>query len=232
MATQDKQTIEDYIRHKRQSGMSDQDIAEHLVRAGWNQQDVSNLLSDDVPPPPAPLPNNEYSQTGNTGRPLQVENVAYNMKMKPVESKIGIYIRLTMLGLWATVIAVCSLLSTVVQASDESSDVGAVLVFVISACVISVPIFWIANKKLRAALAADPRLVEDLFFKKKVRGHLMFAVVATAIAGFFAIFQLLSLLFLESADANFADSMSALVFALGFGAILAFLWQLHAQTKR
>jgi hypothetical protein len=99
---------EHYIETQRKAGIPDNTIMANMIQAGWDHQDVSRLLSNDVPKPPAPLEHHNYSQTGNSGTPLQVENVQYNMKVKPVESKIGTYLRLTMLGLWLTVIAACT----------------------------------------------------------------------------------------------------------------------------
>lgn len=228
------QSIEEYIQKQRNAGVSDHAIFSKLVQHGWDQQEVQRLLNDDVPPPPAPLPHHNYTQTGNTGVPMQVENVQYNMNIKPVESKIGLYMRLMMLGLWVSVIAVCSFFAQLASkvADPDMTDMGATIVGVVSFLVVSVPVFWIANLKRKAAMEKDPRLVEDLFFKKRVRKSLRFAVVLTAIATFVAVFTLLSGLFLQNEETDMSAFFAALSFALGFGGILAFVWQLHARTQR
>src|SRR5690348_2839325 len=123
-------TPEQYVEAQRKAGLSDNEIMSKMIQAGWDHNDVTALLSGDVPPPPSGSPSHNYAQTGNTGVPIQVENVQYNMKVKPVESKIGTYLRLTMLGLWFSVAAVCSLLAGIInKVGNEFYDVGPVAVF-------------------------------------------------------------------------------------------------------
>ena len=227
-------SIQDYIAAQRDKGISDEHILHQLVQAGWDANEVSQLLAAGVPAPDVPLPPHQYSQTGNTGTPLQVENVQYGMRMRPVESKVGLYLRLTMLGLWVTVFAVCVLLANIIDKvmKDSTADLGSALVVVLSLCAVSVPLFVVANKKRATAIQNDPRLLDDLFFKKQVRKSLNTAVILTAIAGFITILSLLSTLFLKNSGLEIADFLMGLIFSAGFGLVLAFTWQLHAKTQR
>jgi hypothetical protein len=234
MQTHQPQGIEEYIQKQRSAGASDEVIFNKLVQHGWDQNEVRRLLTDDVPAPPAPQQFHGHAQTGNTGTPVQVENVQYNMNIKPVESKIGLYMRLMMLGLWISVFAICILLSQIASkvANPDTTDMGATIVGVFSVLAVSAPVFWIANMKRQAAMLKDPRLVEDLFFKSRVRKSLRFAVVLTAIAGFIFVFNFLSMLFLQNSSSTADTVFAALFFAAGFGGILAFTWRLHAMTQR
>jgi len=225
-------TPQQYIDAQRKAGVSDNAIMAQMIQAGWDHADVSNMLSSDVPQPPVPMPAHNYSQTGNTGVPLQVENVQYNMRVKPVESKIGLYVRLTMLGLWLTVIAVCSFLSGLINAiAYEGSDFGPIAVFAISLAAVSVPVLIIANQKRAKEMARDPRLIDDLFYKRRIRHSLVVAVVISALTAFSLLYQILSKLFLHG-DVSGSSILSTLVFLLGLGCILAFVWKLHAKTQR
>lgn len=235
MSPHQQPTIEEYIAHKRHAGVPDQQIYTQLVQHGWDPNEVTRLLTDDVPTPPAPAPYHQYAQTGNTGQPIQVENVQYNMTMKPVESKIGLYMRLTMLGLWVSVTAACVFLAQLIsKTANSGTDMGMTAVVVISFLAVSLPIFWFANQKRLAAMQKDPRLVDDLFYKKRVRKSLRFAIILTAIAGFISVFTLLSMLFLknDNSSTKVQDFFAALVYTAGFGGILAFTWKLHAKTQR
>ncbi len=225
-------TPEQYVEAQRKAGLSDNDIMSQMIQAGWDHADVARLLSGDVPPPPTPLPSHGYSQTGNTGTPIQVENVQYNMKVKTVESKIGLYVRLTMLGLWATVIAGCTLITGIInRVADEFADLGPIAVFSISLAAVSVPVFIIANKKRMKEMLRDPRLIDDLFYKRRIRNSLVTAVVLSGIVAFSTLYQILSKMFLHSSE-SVTSILSAFVFLAGFGGVLAFVWQLHTKTQR
>lgn len=228
-----------FIAAQRKAGHDDQAIIETLVQNGWDRNTAAAAVSgsSNVPPPPPPaqpVPINQYSQTGNTGVPVQVENVAYNMKMRPVESKIGLYMRFTNWGLWISVLAVCGFLSTIVgRIAGSESDLGAATVMAFSVSAIAVPIFFIANKKRLAELGTNPALTDDIFYKRSIRRGLGWAIGLTAISTFIMLFSFLSLLFLNEDSDNAADTpFQALVYALGFGCALYFYWLLHAKTRR
>lgn len=231
---EEKNDIQSYVDKHRKSGLSDQDIATNLLKAGWSQAQVDGALGNDVPPPPPPAVTNVTSaQTSSSGTPLQVENVQYNMSIKPVESKVGLYIKIASTGLWLTVIFVCAFLSALIsKAGGESSDLGAATVMTLSLSVIAVPIFIIAYKKFLAEQANNPATTDDLFFKKHVRRGLWFSIVLGSLCAFSFLYGLLSTAFLENGDSSYSDAFTALVFALGFGGIVFFYWRLHARTKR
>lgn len=177
---------------------------------------------------------NNTAQTGNVGTPLQVENVQYNMSVKPVESKVGLYMRVLSIAMWFTVIFACSFLSSLVSriVGDDSSDLGSALVVTLSLLAVSTPIFVVAYRKFKNEERNNPAVIDDLFFKKSVRQNLWVGVVLGAIAAFSFIYTVLSGAFLEDNEADPAGIFSALIFTLGFGSIVWFYWKLHAQTKR
>lgn len=184
--------------------------------------------------PSQPAVEGQTAQTGNTGTPLQVENVQYNMKMRAVQSKIGLYSKLANAGLWLTAIFTAYFLATLVDsAGGQGEDLGEAAVLQISLLIVSVPVFVVAHLKREKDLAVNPELSDDLFFKKSVRRNLSLAVFLTAAVLFGAIFNTLSKLFLDSGDTIEGTTIANFfIFTLAFAAVLAYNWRLHRLTKR
>lgn len=229
--------IDGFIAVQRKTGQADPAIIDILVQNGWDRDAAATAVngSSHVPPPPAqPVPVNQYSQTGNVGVPLQVENVAYNMKMRPVESKIGLYMRFTNWGLWVSVLAVSGFFATIVsRLAGSESDLGAATVLAFSIAAIAVPIFIVGNKKRVAELNANPALIDDIFHKRSIRHGLGWSIGLTAISAFTMIFGFLSLIFLnDGSEKDVIVPLQAFVYVLGFGSALYFYWRLHARTRR
>jgi len=225
--------IDSYIASHRQAGTTDEQITIQLLQNGWTLEQVQKALNKDVPAAPSPVTNNFSAQTGNTGTPIQVENVQYNMKMKPVESKVGLYIKVASVGLWFTVLFVASFLSTLVQKiAGNGGDVANELVLTLSLSVVAIPIFLIAYKKFRAELVKNPVTNDDIFFKKIVRLNLWWGIIWGALASVITVYQLLAAAFLRNSSGSYAAAFSALMYALGFGVIIMFYWRLHAKTQR
>jgi hypothetical protein len=128
--------------------------------------------------------------------------------------------------------SVHSFLSGVITAIAEDGDFGPVAVFSIALAAVSVPILVIANQKRGKEMARDPRLIDDLFYKRRIRHSLVVAVVFSGIMAFTVLYELLAKMFLHQDDISGASILSSLVFLLGFSGILAFVWQLHAKTQR
>lgn len=229
-----------YIAAQRKAGHNDPAIIETLVQNGWDRNAAAAAVNggSNVPPPPPPAqpaPVNQYSQSGNAGVPLQVENVAYNMRMRPVESKIGLYMRFTNWGLWISVFAVCGFFATIVgRIAGSDSDLGVATALAFSFSAIAVPIFIIANKKRNAELDTNPALIDDIFYKRSIRQGLGWAIGLTAVSTFFMLYGFLSLLFLnkDPDSSDTATPFQAFIYALGFGAALYFYWLQHARTRR
>ena len=181
----------------------------------------------------AALDPNQPAQTSAGGAPMQVENVQYNMRMKPVESKVGLYIKIAGAGLWFTVVFLCIFLATLIQKiAGSSDDMGAALVLTLSLCIVTTPIFIVAYKKFLGERAKNPASADDIFLKKHVRSGLWLSVVLGAITTVITLYQFLSSAFLKNSASSYSDALSVLVFALGFGGIVYFYWQLHSRTQR
>ena len=234
MATADHQaSVQAYIDHQRKAGLTNEQIGMDLMRSGWSLEHVNAALGTGIPAPATSVSNSMTAQTGNAGMPLQVENVQYNMKMKPVQSKIGLYIKIASTSLWFTVVFVCAFLATVIQkVAGNSGDLGSSFVLTLSLAVVTTPIFLVAYSKFRAEERKNPISRDDIFLKQSVRKGLWGAVVLGAIASVIALYQVLGATFLKESSASYATGFSALVFALGFGSLVYFYWGLHAKTQR
>ncbi len=229
---------EAFIKQQLENGATPQQVVSMLVSNGWQteqaQQAVNNASSPPPPPPPPAqaAPANTTSQTGNEGTPLQVENVQYNMKMKPVRSRIGLFSRFVAIALWILSFFVgSSLVAIVGRFTDSSVDVAEGLVLTIALSVVLVPIFVVANKKLKAELAKNPNIVDDLFFKKSVRANLYAGVIIAGLLVFIAVFAFLSIFFLGD-EGNAIEALHPLLFAGAFSSVIFYYWPLHAKTRR
>lgn len=226
-------SIHEYVQHQRKAGKTDLDIGMQLMQAGWTQDQINQVLLAGVPAPQAPVAYNQLAQTSNAGTPLQVENVQYNMRMKPVESKVGLYIKIAGAGLWFTVLFLCGFLTTLIhKIAGDGGDLGAALVFTLSLAVVTTPIFILAYRKFRTEQLKNPITSDDIFFKRSVRRSLTWGIIFGAIAAIITLFQFMSALFLKNSGGSYSSALSALVFALGFGGIVYFYWRLHAKTQR
>jgi len=225
--------LQSFIDAHRKAGTPDDQISIQLLQAGWPLDQVSKAMLGDVPTPPAPVQNNMTAQTGNTGTPLQIENVQYNMKMKPVQSKVGLYIKIAGVSLWFTVVFVSGFLASLVQQLGGSDEqLGSLLVLTLSLAIVTIPIFVIAYRKFMAEQKKNPTSADDIFFKQSVRNGLWFSVVLGAIAAVVTLYQFMSSAFLPDSGSTYTGAFSALMFALGFGGMVYFYWRLHAKTQR
>lgn len=195
-----------------------------------------------LPAQPTPPASAETPSPANTGAVVQtgavvssepitaqkVENLTVNTAS--VVSKIGLYTRITYYDLWILVFVVTTSLVMLINGSGA----GAVLVFMFSVLAVTIPIFVIANNKRKTQLAANPPLIDDIFMKKYLRENLYAAIFATAVSLFYAVWALLSMLFLTNSHVDNKPKLllDAIIFALGFGSILAFSWSQHARTTK
>jgi hypothetical protein len=169
----------------------------------------------------------ETKTTPTTPAVPSTETVTLNTTS--VESKVGLYTKVTFVSLWLLVLATSSFVGSLVSGNGGASST----IFFVSAAIILAPIFVVANGKRSHELTANPALFDDIFVKKYVRKNLFVSIVFTALTAFFFVLTLLNAIF---TDKNSADSGKVLaytlVYALGFGTILAFSWQQHARTTK
>lgn len=150
-----------------------------------------------------------------------------------VDSKIGLYSRVAFIALWILTWAACIGISSIILNTD---GVGEVLIFMFSVVVIAAPIFVIANNKRAGQLVSNPALVEDIFYKKYLRRHLFGTIVVASLSAFIFVLNLLNTLFLSKGEASGEDGgkiiIASLIYTIGFSAMLAFFWKLHARTTK
>lgn len=191
-------------------------------------------INSTTPPASQSVPVNTaeplLSQPETPSTPHNKDSVTLNTTS--VVSKIGLYARVTFFDLWIMVWVTCISLAIIL---NDSSAIGNVMVFMISVLAITIPIFVIANKKRVRELQINPKLIDDIFLKKYLRVNLFSAIFTTALSLFYAIYSLLSMLFLSSTGST-SDKikmmLDGLIFAAGFGCILAFSWKQHARTTK
>ena len=233
MADHSEHTLESFIDSHRKAGTTDEQITVQLLQAGWPLGQVTHALTADAPAPQPPVHNNMTAQTSNAGTPLQIENVQYNMRMKPVESKVGLYIRFAGVGLWFTAFFVAGFFASLIQQlSGSDQQLANALVFTLSLSVVTVPIFLVAYSKFRSEQKRNPASIDDIFFKQSVRRGLWFNVVIGAIVAIATVYQILSAAFLPDNGTTYTSGLSTFCFALGAGGVVYFYWRLHAQTQR
>ena len=157
-----------------------------------------------------------------------LENVTLNTTS--VESKVGLYTKVSVLSLWVLVIFAASFLTSLFNGATDSDS----FLITISIAIIVAPIFVIADQKRRRELKANPALHDDIFVKKYIRKHLFTSIVLTAISAVIFVFSLLkSITDTGSSSDDLGHTIvGALMFSLGFGAVLAFCWAQHARTTR
>lgn len=231
--TQSASPLQSFIDAHRRAGTPDDQIRNQLLQTGWAPDQVNKAMIGEAPTPPTPVENNMTTQTSNAGTPLQVENVQYNMRMKPVQSKVGMYIRIAGVSLWFTVIFVCGFLTSLIDRIAGSTDeIGSGLIFTLSLTIVTVPIFLVAYNKFLGEQKKNPAANDDIFFKQSVRRGLGFGVVFGAIAAVVTLYQFLSTVFLPESDGSYTNAFTALIFTIGLANIVYFYWRLHAQTQR
>jgi len=229
-----------FIKKKIKDGMEPSAVVRLLTSSGWQHFSAQKAVQEamDVPPPPdnetpAPPPP-ETAQTGAADKPLQVENVQYSMGVKPVESRIGTFLKISAAGLWLTAIFVSWLVASIIGlASDGNTDgLSGQIVITVSLSAVSVPMCVIADRKVREELLKNQALVDDLFFKKNVRSGLNAAIGLTGITAFITVFTFLSAAFIADSDVGFINGFQSLIFTGGFAGALYYYWRFHAMTKR
>ena len=192
----------------------------HVSEAGPAQEAVA---------PAETQPNTEAAPVVQAPAVQQPDNLTVNTTS--VESKVGLYTKITFASLWVIVLVAISFISTLLVASGALAEAA---IFFISVAVIAAPIFYIANQKRANEIKNNPQLVDDVFLKKYLRKNLFWAIVFAAISAFVFVWTLLNTLFLNQSSGSDSTNtiISALVSALGFGSIIAFSWKQHAQTTK
>src|SRR3990167_10562280 len=232
----DNNQTKNFIKEQVKTGKSDAEITDLLVNNGWDRSTASAEVNKiiGIPQPQNPVAANQSAQTGASATPVQVENVQYNMNVKPVESKVGVYVRIASIGLAVGVLTVIYIINSLIakQLSNDTVDLGIVMVLSISLLAVAIPTYYISNSKLTKELSDNPSLYDDLFFKKTVRRSLVSSVILTAGSLFFTIYGFASVMFLDKSDLKPQHAYAWLAYTLGFAVIMAYYWRLHKRTKR
>ncbi len=177
--------------------------------------------------------NQPTNQTGGMGTPVQVENVQYNVQVGKMQSKVGLISHFFTLGAWAIAIVGAMVLTALrAQVFSHAGGVGEIIVFGISVLVPVVPIFWYARTRLNKVLQDNPAAIDDIFFKKSIRFHL---VAATAVGVFWIVrfvYSLLSGVFLSSGSLDAGTVIDTLIFAALFTGLAFLFLQYQLKTKR
>jgi hypothetical protein len=183
----------------------------------------------------------QTSQTGNTGTPIQVENIQYNVNVKKVTSKIGLSVFLSAILLWFIAFIAVTLF-TVLRAKlfpdctsgvcEEVTDFGEMIVFSISGLIPLVPIFIFLIYRTKKILVDNPAASDDIFFKRTVRFHLVISLLAALGWAFVAVYNLLGKIFLQYQDITGAMIMDSFIFAAIFIAMTWFFWMYERMTRR
>lgn len=238
---ENKVDIEEFIAKKHAEKQSDDIILNELVALGWDKNIVLQKLAGGS----APIPEKssaETSQTGNTGAPIQVENVQYNVKVGRVTSKIGLVAFLSAIMVWLIAFVSFSLL-TAIRAKflpdcelgiceDVAINFGEVIVFSIAVLAPVIPVFLFLRNRLKKLLDENPANRDDIFFKRSIRFNLVISLLIALWWSYVAIFNVLGKLFLKYQDVTGGMIADSIIIAVIFIATTLFFWQYQKLTRR
>jgi hypothetical protein len=212
--------LSDFISQARQHHLSDEEIRQRLISAGWPEQDVNQALGGSswemsVPQPPHPA-----QVLGAHGHdPTQPIGVVENLSPRGFEYSI------MFITLWLTAFAAVWILNDFLFGAETSVNT-----FPLTVLIVSVPVFLLIFFRLREAEHAHPALLKDPSRRKSIQGtqRLSFVIVLVQTIGtLYAILQ-------PHTGSDYSISkvvISWLVSVLVFGGIFTYYW-INTQRDR
>lgn len=203
-------------------------LPEQPVAGSVNNAPQSQPPTPQVPNAQPPVPQSPSgAQAPYIG---QEDHGHYTLNTTSVESKVGLYTKVTFISLWVIIFSVTTALSSLVYAGGAAAQV---LVFIFSALLIATPIFVIANNKRQNQLQINPTLGEDIFVKKYLRSSLFSAIALTALSLFTFVYAFLSgTLVASGSGLDGKQLVVSLIYTSGFSIMLVFCWKQHANTEK
>lgn len=186
---------------------------------------------------PQAAPTQTVSQTGAPQTPVQIENTQYNVPVKGVRSKIGLAMSITTFLLWIVGFVMFSLLSALTSEFFQTTEQeGIVLVqellFSLSALIVIAPLLVFTKKRVDTIIHENPAAIEDIFFKRTVRFNLFFFLVVGVCAAIFTLYDLLSLVILQTQETTYQEALTGLYIAAIAAGHAYFHWSYQRQTQR
>lgn len=222
------QEIQNFIDAAKQKGLSEEEIKQKLLAAGWDQSLVDSALNGLV----VPLPPKSSD--------LTVPRPGDNTASQPVtivqnQSTRGLEYNIMFLALLISAFGFAGLLHDLV---DQITDTGVYAhiggVFAITSLIVLGPIFTILFFRLRKAEEAEPSLRKDPFRKKWIQSTLLFSFLIGIGHVIYFVYSILSPDSYSSYSYNqpnstpggeaFALSLHVLVTIAVVGSIFAYYW--------
>jgi len=177
------------------------------------------------------------NQTSGNGTPVQVENVQYDVKVGKVRSKIGLAAFLTSLSVWALALIMTLLLHSVrakllPSINDDMNGFAEQMVLSISMLVPIVPLLWYLTRRLNKILVENPTAIEDLFFKKTIRFHLVVSVIFAVWWIMVTVYNILAKTILDHQNITAGMILDSVIFALIYSYVAFFFFHYQNMTKR
>ena len=168
------------------------------------------------------------SQTGSPQKPIQVENVQYNVRVGKFFSRVGFafVVASTSLIFLALVLA-WTLHGVAGQMFGFAKDVVTErIIILIALSVPLIPLHLFSTKRLKK-LIENPVNLEDIIFKKHLRKALWGEIIIGVFYISYGIYKGLSVIFLDKSGSA-AEAFSSAIFYGGAFALLA-LWSYSFQ---
>jgi len=173
------------------------------------------------------------SQTGSPQKPIQVENVQYNVRVGKFFSRVGLAFTVASVSLIFLMLVLAWVLHGVTgqMFGFEKGVVTERIILLIAISVPLLPLHLFSTKRLKK-LIENPVNLEDIIFKKHLRKALWGEILIGVYYISWGIYKGLSVIFLDKSGSA-AEAFSSAVFYGGAFALLA-LWSYSFQklTRR
>jgi hypothetical protein len=184
-----------------------------------------------------PVNKTVFSQTGSSQKPVQVENVQYNVQVGKFLSRVGFafiiasasLIIITLVSAWA----LHGIAGQVFDFNFKETAMTERILLLIAIFVPVLPLHFFTARRLKK-LIADPLHLEDIIFKKYLRQTLWVEIVMAVLCISYGLYTGLSIMFLDQPGIflndpdNIAEAFSTTIFYGGAFTLLA-LWSYSFQ---
>ncbi len=190
-----------FIQKARDKNLSNEEIKAKLMAAGWNEEDVTAGLGDDLiaPSPPSRRGSDAPSPLTKREETVRLKMFEYNIMF---------------LTLWIVALAMFWIINAFLFSADAS-----VVKFPLTALLVCMPIFLVLFFRTRAHESEDPELKHVSGRLHLVQSSQSIAFVFLLIHTIFALYQII-----DGSDSSGQQLLSWLGSLVVFGGIFAYYW--------
>jgi len=115
---------------------------------------------------------------------------------------------------------------------EDLTDIANQIVFSISILVPVVPVFWYLVVKFRKILVSNPSAIEDIFFKKTIRFHLVISIIFGVLWVITLVYNILAKVFLNNLEITTSAILDGFIFTIVSCGLAFFFFYYQNKTKR